>query len=368
MRVLLCGGGTAGHVMPAIAIAEIIEKSFPEAVIAFAGRNGGPENDAYIKTKHRLYTIDICGLRRSISINGIKSILKIIKSSRNARIVISNFNPDLIIGTGGYVCYPFIKQGQRMNIKTVIHESNVAPGLVTRLLGTKCDALLLNFDGTKRNLRKTDNAITVGTPTRKDFDYITKAEAKRRLGIQNGQSLVVSFGGSLGSDILNETILRLMSRYNTSYGKIRHIHATGRVHYEKMREKYPNLFKSGKSITILPYIDDMPLLLSAADLAISRSGAITISELAKTATPSILIPSPNVTANHQYFNAKYMQDIGAATLIEENDLTVENLEEAMTEIIENRDKITRMSECAKKAYTKNTDKLITSVITELIKR
>ena len=368
MRALICGGGTAGHVMPAIAIAEIIEKSFPGSVIAFAGRSGGAENEAYLKTKHRLYTVDICGLNRSISLNSVKSVYKIIKSSRNARSIIDNFNPDLIIGTGGYVCYPFIRQGQLMNIKTVIHESNASPGLVTRTLGGRCDTLLVNLEGTKACLRKTDNVITVGNPTRKDFGTLTKSEAKRRLRIPDGQKLIVSFGGSLGAEVLNESIGEFISRYVLHNTGICHIHATGKKHYSEMQDKYPALFKKTQNILIIPYIDDMPTVLNAADLAITRSGAITISELARCGTPSILIPSPNVTGNHQHINAEYMRSLGAAVLIEEKNLCAEGLQMAVQNILDSQDNIRKMSASAKQAYTKNTDILIRNAIAELINR
>ena len=368
MRVLLCGGGTAGHVMPAIAVAEIIEKNFKGSIIAFGGRTGGSENDAYLKTKHHLYTIDIQGINRSLSAHNVKSIFKIIKSGRTARSILRDFNPDVIIGTGGYVCYTFIKQGQRMKIKTVIHESNAAPGLVTRILGGKCDRLLLNLEDTKNNLRNPENAVVVGNPTRKTFDTLTKSEARKKLRIPENKKLIVSFGGSLGAEILNKTIASLISRYTIDSKEIYHIHATGKANYEKIREEYPELFKNRVNVKILPYIDDMPTVLTAADLAITRSGAITVSELTRSATPSILIPSPNVTANHQYHNAAQMRKSGASILIEEKDLTVERLRNEVLNLISDYKKTELMSKNASRAYIPDTDLRIVKVLSELIKR
>ncbi|MBR2971834.1 MAG: undecaprenyldiphospho-muramoylpentapeptide beta-N-acetylglucosaminyltransferase [Clostridia bacterium] len=365
MRVLLCGGGTAGHVMPAIAIGEIIEKNFPGATIAFAGREGGGENEAYSKTKHRLYTIDIKGLSRSISLNNAKTFFKLIKSGRNARSIISNFNPDIIIGTGGYVCYPFIRQGQRMKIKTVIHESNVSPGLVTRLLGGRCDQLLLNLEGTKSYLRKTSNISVVGNPTRSGFSAITKSEARQRLRIPDGQKLILSFGGSLGAEMINEAVIGFMYRYASNNKSIYHIHATGKIYFEKVKDKYPELFEKWRNIKVVPYIDDMPLFLSAADLAITRSGAMTVSELLRCGTPSILIPSPNVTANHQYVNADYMQKIGASILIEEKDMSVERLRNEIMSLISDPSRIKHMSECARAASPTDTELLTVNAIKKL---
>ena len=368
MRVLLCGGGTAGHVMPAIAIAEIIKKNFKESAIAFAGRENGNENDAYLKSKHRLYTIDIQGISRSLTINNVKSIFKVIKSGRVARDIIHHFKPDLIIGTGGYVCYPFIKQGQRMNIKTIIHESNVAPGLVTRVLGPKCDLVLLNLEGTKKHLKNQKNTLVVGNPTRQSFDTLSKSEARRKLGIPEDKKLIVSFGGSLGADLINHTVASLISRYTLNNENIYHIHATGRTNYKKISKDFPELFKNHSNVRILPYIDDMPTVLTAADLAITRSGSITISELSKSATASILIPSPNVTANHQYFNAEYMKNAGASLLIEEKDISTELLKDKVFSLILSPEKIKAMAENARKASPKNTELLIANALCDLIKR
>ena len=366
MRFLLCGGGTAGHVMPAIAIAEIIEKEFKNAEIAFAGRTHGDENRAYIKTGRRLFTIDICGLQRSISITNIKSVFKIIKSGRNARRIIKDFHPDIIIGTGGYVCYPFIRQGQRLKIKTVLHESNVLPGLVTRILGSKCDRLLLNIEETKNHLRHTENVVVVGNPTRNKFSTISKAEAKRRVGISNGEQLIISFGGSLGSEAMNNAITDLMRDFSSKHRSIRHIHSTGRGNYEQIQKKHPDLFNKSAKCRMVAYIDDMPTLLSAADLAITRSGAMTISELCECGTPSILIPSPNVTANHQYINAKHMQDMGAAELIEENSLTSKGLISLTDALLKDGIRRQKMSVNARKLHTKDTDKKVANALNEIL--
>ena len=362
MRVLLCGGGTAGHVMPAIAIGEIIEKSFPGSVIAFAGRDSGDENRAYEATGHRLYTLEISGIKRSISINNIKSIIKLIKSGRIARGIIKDFHPDLIIGTGGYVCYPFIRQGQRLGVRTAMHESNVFPGLVTRLVGMRCDSVMLNLEGTKKYLKASVNTAVVGNPTRASFGAISKLAARKRLGIRDGEILVVSFGGSLGAELLNKTMAEMILKYTVNDKRIRHIHSTGRAHYEAFKNRYPELLESCSKAKILPYIDDMPTALTAADLAITRSGAITVSELCRCGTPSILIPSPNVTANHQFINADYVRAHGAARMIEEKELSARRLFEEVRAITESPETMRKMTRRSKSLYTRDTEKAIAEVI------
>lgn len=365
MRVLLCGGGTAGHVMPAIAIAEIIEKSFPNVEIAFAGRTAGAENEAYKRIGHTVYTVDISSFSRSLSFKNVSAVFKLIRASISAMGIVKSFAPDVIIGTGGYVCYPFIRQGQRLGVKTVIHESNVAPGLVTRILGPRCNKVMLNLEGTREHLRKASNTVVVGNPTRKDFGTLTRSEARVRLGIPDGKPLIVSFGGSLGAKMLNEAVLGFIEE-SAAGGKTWHVHATGRNHYENEKAKHPRLFGNLKNVRIVPYIDDMPTVLKAADIAITRSGAMTVSELGACGTPSILIPSPNVTANHQYYNAKYMESCGAAVVVEETNLSPAKLKTEVKRLLESRDTIRKMSVCAKGTAKTDTDALIKSAVEEIL--
>ncbi len=366
MKILLAGGGTAGHVTPAIAIGEIIKNNIAGATVAYAGRTDGIENQAYLASGDDLYTVDVCGLNRKLSVKSIKSIFKLIKSSRSAKRIIKKFDPDIIIGTGGYVSFPFLLAGQRLGIKTVIHESNVSPGLVTRLLGGRCDTVLLSLEGAKKHLKNTKNTVVVGTPTRLDFGRISHSDARRKLGIHQKEILIVSFGGSLGADVMNDTIAELIIKYTSKEHRIRHIHATGKRHYEEMKQKYKDLFIGCHNAKILPYIDDMPTVLMAADIAITRSGAITVSELCRCGTPSILIPSPNVSGNHQYFNAEYMQERGASILIEEKDLSSDRLNDTIEALISSPERLKKASESALNAHTKNTEAAILKIIRSLV--
>lgn len=329
MKILFCGGGTAGHVMPAIAMAEIALCENNGCEVAFVGRNGGNENRSIIKEGYKLYTLDVMGMSRSISFRSIKAIIKAIKSGRIAKRIISEFSPDIVIGTGGYVSYPVIRAAQSMNIPTMMHESNVYPGLVTRLLGKGCNTLLLNSEGTKKYLKRTDNTLVIGNPLRVNFSAISRADARKKLGIKASDFFIVSFGGSLGAEILNTRIMELMRGYSAVRKDVRHIHASGVSHYNAIKSQDANLTRGVNGCKILPYIDDMPTYLNAADLVISRSGAMTISELAEVGVASILVPSPNVAENHQYVNAKYVADLGGALMIEEKDLTAEALTAAV---------------------------------------
>lgn len=317
MRVLFAGGGTAGHVSPAIAIAEALIKQDKRNEVAFVGRVGGEENNAVISRGYKLYTVNIKGFSRKISVSNIKSACLAFCALERAKRIIKDFSPDVIVGTGGYVCWPVLKSGIRLGIPTALHESNIYPGLVTRRLFRKLSILLLNSDLSLEFLTDINNYRVVGNPVRCGFEKENRAVSRRSLGIKENEFFIVSFGGSLGAQKLNTAALSLMKDFSAGNKNVRHLHATGTRYFEEIIKDFPTL---PDRCAIVPYIDKMPLVLSAADLVISRSGAMTITEIAASGTVSILIPSPTVADNHQLKNAKALSDAGAAVLIEEKDL------------------------------------------------
>ena len=318
MRLLLCGGGTAGHVNPAIAIAEELTKQDPQSKILFIGRKGGRENELIAKAGFEVKTIDIQGLIRSISAENIKRIKKAFSAITEAEKIIKAFCPDVILGTGGYVCWPVITAGHRLGIPTAIHESNISPGLTTRLLAKKCSTIFINHKQTEKYFREKRKVKTVGNPLRADFfSKTTRSEARKKLNLTDKDFLIISFGGSIGADKLNEVVIDVMEKYSSKEEDIKHIHATGKRYFDKIKTRS----KQYSNCTILPFIENMPMLLKASDAVICRCGAITLSEVAEAGAASILIPSPNVSGNHQYKNAKHLKSIDAATLIEEKNLT-----------------------------------------------
>lgn len=362
MRILFCGGGTAGHIMPAIAMCEMAIKNIKGTSVAFVGRKDGSENRSIKNSGYHLYTIDIQGLRRSLSPSNITSLVKLIKSMSTAKEIIREFEPDVIIGTGGYVCYPVIRQGQKMGIPTIIHESNAYAGLVTRLLSAKCDSVLLNFEGASERLKRKDNITVVGNPLRSDFNNISREAARKAIGLSEMDCLIVSFGGSLGAEAINSAVVDTMYKYSAQNDKIRHIHATGQRHYREIEKAHPRLVRGLNGCRVVSYIENMPVLLRAADIAITRSGAMTISELAYAGTPAILIPSPNVVANHQYENAKYVCDKGGAILISEEDLDANMLLASLSTLVDNKRKRDEMSRNISRLAPKDTEKKIIDVI------
>ncbi|MBO7304250.1 MAG: undecaprenyldiphospho-muramoylpentapeptide beta-N-acetylglucosaminyltransferase [Clostridia bacterium] len=332
MRIILCGGGTAGHVSPAVAIAEYCREKDEDAEFLFIGREGGRENDVIEKSGFRLQTLKITGLERKISLTAMKAMLVALRAKRKARSIISGFKPDAVIGTGGYVSWPVIRAAQELNIPTLIHESNASAGLVTRLLAPRCDRVLLNFKGSDKEFKSSDNVRFVGNPVREQFFTTSKADARRKLGIPQRDFLITSIGGSGGSLKINSASVALMKAYSTKNRHVRHIHSCGIKYYDSLKERYPELTNGSDGCIIKPYIEDMPTVMTASDVVVSRCGAMTISELSAAGVAAILVPSPNVTGNHQYKNAKLLCDRGAAIMIEDSEVNERTLLDAVRKL------------------------------------
>ena len=322
MRVLMTGGGTGGHVNPALAIAEIIKMNCPDSEIAFVGTRTGIENKLVPKAGYKLYHIDIQGIRRSLSLSNLKTAYLVLVSPRHARKIIKEFKPDIVIGTGGYVCWPLLKAAADMGIPTAVHESNAIAGVAVKQLKNKVDVIMTNFDATAKSLKAGAKLVCVGNPINCDFGRYTREEARRMLGIPDTvKTVILSYGGSLGSKTLNEACLEVMRDFSAKDSGVMHFHARGRIAAEETCKRFEEYRLSDKkNVVMSDYIYNMPIVMAAADLVICRAGAMTLSEIASMKKAAIIIPSPNVTDNHQYKNAKVLSDAGAAVLIEEKEL------------------------------------------------
>ena len=366
MNILFCGGGTAGHVTPALAIADEIKERHPNAAIMFVGRENGDENRMIEKSGYTLETVNVSGIKRSLSIDNVKNIFTAIEAIGKSKKIIQNFSPDAVVGTGGYVCWPVIKAAAKMKIPTVIHESNACPGLVTKLLAPKCDKVLLNFSVAKNELKRCKNVKTVGNPIRREFLTLTKSAARKKLGISQKSFLIVSFGGSGGSMKINDAVISLMSSHSAKNKHIIHVHGCGNKYHTELKKDYPQFFKGKDGCIITPYIDDMPTLIRAADAVISRCGAMTISELSAFGVASILIPSPNVTNNHQLKNAKLISERKAAIMIEEKDLSERTLLDAVRLIENNATLREGMCRRIRAFFVEDSEKIIADEILSII--
>ena len=336
MKVVLVGGGTAGHVNPAVAIAEEILKREPNSQVLFIGREGGREMRAVERAGIKSLSLRVRGLSRKLFGGNIKTVLMALAAERRAAKIIKSVGAELVIATGGYVSWPVLRAAQKLRIKTVIHESNAAPGLVTKLMAKKCDRVLLGYKKAALSLPKKAKISTVGNPLRKDFGFISRQKARNELKISPNEILIVSFGGSGGARELNYAILEVMKEICEKDKRIFHIHAVGDRFFGELTEE--DMPKSSGRIRVVPYIEDMPTVLSAADIAITRAGALTLAELAFTGVAAILVPSPNVTANHQYENAKVICQEGGAILCEEGEDLKERLSETLLTLIEDKGK------------------------------
>ena len=323
MRVLITGGGTGGHVNPALAIANTIKQNDHDAVIAYVGTKRGIENKLVPKAGYPMYYVDVKGIKRSLSPSNIKAAYLALTSPIKAKKIIREFKPDIVVGTGGYVSWPVVKAASQMGIPTALHESNAIAGVAVKMLQKSVDRIYLNFEKTGESLT-CDRAklMKVGNPILGGFSSMTREEARKKLGIPDKYKYVIlSYAGSMGAEKVNDAVLCLMREFTAKHPEVYHIHATGSIELELCTSQFKEMgLDKCENIELCEYIYDMPVRMAAADLTINRAGAMTISELAATGKCSIFIPSPNVAENHQYKNAKVLSDAGAAALFEEKEL------------------------------------------------
>lgn len=350
MRILFAGGGTAGHINPALAIADYIKERHPDAQISYIGTAQKLEAKLVPQKGYDFYTIDVAGFQRKLTpkniAKNVSAMKKAVISSIDSKRFLSEINPDIVVGTGGYVSGPVLKQAQKMGFKTAIHEQNAFPGITTKMLASGADIVMLAMPEAEKHLKLKKKPLVTGNPIRTELLNVSKQEAREKLGIGD-LPLILSFGGSLGAKKVNEAVAELIKWHNGSE-KFYHIHATGKNGFGDMNEMLSNITLSDK-VQIREYIDDMDLCMAAADLVICRAGAITLGELQACGKPSVLIPSPYVAENHQYHNALTLKKAGAADIIEEKDLTGDSLIKKVEYLIENKPKLEKMSIAAKES-------------------
>ncbi|MBQ2793116.1 MAG: undecaprenyldiphospho-muramoylpentapeptide beta-N-acetylglucosaminyltransferase [Clostridia bacterium] len=317
MKIVFCGGGTGGHITPMLAMADILRQNGEKAEVFFIGRRGGKENEAIRRAGFEPYEIEVTGLSRSLSPSNIGAVLRALSARREAKAILKSIAPDAVVGTGGYVAWPVLSAAKSLGIRRAIHESNAVPGLVTRLCCRSVDLVMLGYGEAEKRLPRCSCAVT-GNPVRGAVGRVSRSRARAALGIGEEKTVVLSFGGSLGAEAINRAMCEAI-RLDGGKSGILFIHATGRRDYEKYKAL------GGENARIIPYVEDMPTYLAAADIAVTRCGAMTLAELEAAGVPSILIPSPNVTANHQYENARALCECGAAVMITEAELSAEAL-------------------------------------------
>lgn len=347
MRILFAGGGTAGHINPALAVAGYIKELHPDAEISYIGTADKLESKLVPEKGYDFYTIDVAGLRRKLTpsnvIKNISAVKKAISASARSRKLLREINPDIVVGTGGYVSGPVLKQAQKLGFKTAIHEQNAFPGVTTKMLAKNADVVMLAMPEAEKLLNLNKKPVITGNPIRSELLKISREEARKKLGLDE-RPLILSFGGSLGARRINEAVTELVKWHNNTE-KFYHIHATGKIGYADVRDALKD-FELSDMIDIREYISDMDVCMAAADLVICRAGAITLGEIGACRKPSILIPSPYVAENHQFHNAMTLKKAGAAQILEEKDLSGESLIEMVSSLIEDKNALEKMSQAA----------------------
>ncbi len=332
MNILFTCGGTAGHINPAVALARLFQERNPDCRVLFVGADGGMETKLVPKEGFELETVTISSFYRSLSPAAIKhnlgTLVNLTRSKKQAAAILDEFKPDLVVGTGGYASFPVVKAAAKRGIPTAVHESNAVPGLTTKTLSKVVDVVMVGFEDSKNHYDDPEKVVVTGTPVRGDFFRYTRQEARAQLGLTDDKPLLVSFFGSLGADVMNGYMSEFFCLEEKDGFPFYHIHGAGR-NYEAMKAECPD------SVDLRQYIYDMPLVCAAADLVICRAGASTIAELAAIAKPAILVPSPNVTADHQTKNAKVLAEHGGAVLLPENQCSGQALYNEASAILKN---------------------------------
>lgn len=366
MRILFAGGGTAGHINPALAIANYISEK-EQSEIAFVGTDEGLEAELIPRLGHKISLIKIHGFERKLNLQNFKNIFELPKSIIDSKKIIREFKPDIVIGTGGYVSGPVLYAAAKMNIPTLIHESNAYPGVTTKILSGYVDVVALGSAAAKQYLKKYNKIIHTGNPVRPSILSTGEFEARRILKLDQ-RPFIVFFGGSMGARDFNANVVDWICDIADS-GKYRIMMGTGKFfQYDAVINRFADKgfdLKKHSDIKVSEYIYDMDVVMSAADLVVSRAGASTLSELTALGKPAVLVPSPYVTANHQEHNARELEKAGAAKVILEKDFSPETLGNAVRELVDDKQKLIAMKKASKSIGTASATEEIYREVKEL---
>lgn len=376
MKVLFTCGGTAGHINPAVALAGMFRQR-QNAEVLFVGADGGMETTLVPREGYPVKTVTITSFYRSLSGAAIKHNLTTLKnlsrSKGQARAILDEFRPDLVVGTGGYASYPVVREAARRGIPTAVHESNAEPGLTTKMLAKYVDKVMVGFEESRQHYPHPERVVVTGTPVRGEFFNCTREEARAKLGFSAGDTkpVVVTSWGSLGAQVMNDYMVDFVVRECREGTPFHHIYGVGKRYYQRVLDavrakgididRYPD-------VDIREYIYDMPAVMDAADVMLSRAGASTISEITATARPSILVPSPNVTANHQEKNARVLSDKGAAVLMLEKDAGGDRLYDTVQRLLAAPAELEKMQKALREMAIGDANERIYETLCALVKQ
>ncbi|MBQ8906180.1 MAG: undecaprenyldiphospho-muramoylpentapeptide beta-N-acetylglucosaminyltransferase [Ruminococcus sp.] len=371
MKVLLAGGGTGGHINPALAIAQIIKERIPDAEFLFAGTPNGMEAKLIPQAGYQIEFIKVAGFQRKISVQNIgrnaKALCYLATSGHRAKQIVKEFAPDIAIGTGGYVSGPVIRMAAKLGVPCAIHEQNAYPGVTNKLLSKEVRQVMVTFEEAIQHFDSKAPMTVTGLPVRESILKTTRAEARKKLGFDDGMC-ILSFGGSLGAGCINDTMAAVIDWHTKNGLKVNHIHGYGGMGKESFPQEMTRrgIDLSNPRLRVSEYINDMDTCLAAADLVVSRAGASTLAEIEAVGRASLLIPSPIVTANHQYHNACVLGKAGAAVVIEQKDVTSERVVDEVRKLYESPEQLRVMAERAASLAVRDTEEKIWGVIRKLI--
>jgi len=371
MRVIVAAAGTAGHINPGLAIANKIKKEQPDSEIIFIGTTRGLENDLVPRAGYELKTIEAYGLSKKISLDNLKKLYKTFKGMGQAKKIVKEFKPDIVIGTGGYICGAVITAANKQGIPTLLHESNAFPGKAVKMLAKRTDTILVSFKEAKDRIPNAKKIVCTGTPVKikkQNYGINEKNEIIKEHGLNSSKPIVLVYGGSQGAQKINEALIQIIKeKLNKNYQVI---WATGPKQYDIIKENLGDIdIKNIENMEIVPYIYDMEKIMNIADLIVARSGAMTITEISNLGKASILVPLPNVSNNHQMYNAKVLEKINAAKIIVNDEMNGKLLNDTINAIVSDKEKIKTMGDSAYTISIKDTqDKIYQEILALLNKK
>lgn len=365
MKVLITGGGTGGHINPALAIAQKVKNSDKNNKVLYVGTKEGMESDLVPKQGFEFKTVNARYLQRKISFENIKTVFISLKGVMESMKIIKQFKPDVVVGTGGYVCGPVVLAASLKKVPTIIHEQNVFPGITNKMLAKVVDKIAISFEEAEKYFPQKDKISVVGNPVRREIVTANRQLSRKKLGIADNETFIYSFGGSGGQKSLNDAMVGLIKTYNGSKN-IKILHVTGK----RLNDDFKKCLSAehvvpASNITVVDYMYDSPTALSASDIVIGSSGAITIAEITALGIASILIPKTYTAENHQEYNARALEKKGAAKVILEKDLTSQSLNKAIQEMINNKKDLKCMSLASKDLGILDAEDKIYSLMSEI---
>lgn len=370
MKVVIAAAGTAGHINPGIAIADTIKKYNTESEITFIGTKQGLENDLVKRAGYNLRHIEAYGFYKRFNItNFIKIYKTLFGSVSQAKKLLKELNPDLVIGMGGYICMPVVKAASKLNIPVILHEANSYPGLAIKTLENRVERILTAFPDTKRHFKQKEKVYTVGNPIKiykKEYSEEEITNIFKVLDLNPKLKTVLVFGGSQGAQNINNNIFEVVKSDFFKNNDYQLIWATGQNQFDDIKLNFEDIgikINSIKNVKILPYIYNMQELINVVDLVVARSGAMTVSEIATCGKPSIFIPLPSRSANRQLDNALVLERIGAAEIIEDDKLNDKILKEKINKILSDEHELKEMGRLAE---TKGNDNVLEKIYKHIL--